>query len=73
MTHRLPRRAALLLPLAALPGCSLFDDVFALFEAGKLRAPVDRSIPLSQFADGLRRVADRQVIGKVVLVPESRS
>ena len=28
MTHRLPRRAALLLPLAALPGCGLIDSVF---------------------------------------------
>lgn len=28
MTHPLPRRAALLLPLAALPGCGLLDSVF---------------------------------------------
>ena len=39
-------------------------------EAGKLRAPVDRSLPLAQFADALRRVEGREVIGKIVLLPE---
>ena len=48
----------------------LFDELFSLFEAGKLRAPVDRSLPLSKFADALRRVERREVIGKIVLLPE---
>ncbi|KIU45360.1 MULTISPECIES: NADPH:quinone oxidoreductase family protein [Bradyrhizobium] len=48
----------------------LFDELFSLFEAGKLRAPVDRSLPLAQFADALRRVEGREVIGKIVLLPE---
>lgn len=48
----------------------LFDELFGLYEAGKLRAPVDRSLPLSKFADGLRGVEGREAIGKIVLLPE---
>ncbi|WP_407147133.1 NADPH:quinone oxidoreductase family protein [Bradyrhizobium sp. ORS 86] len=48
---------------------TLFDELFALFAAGQLGAPVDQTLPLAQFADGLRRVEQRRVIGKVVLVP----
>jgi NADPH:quinone reductase len=51
----------------------LFEELFGLYEAGKLRAPVDRSLPLSRFADGLRSVEGREVIGKIVLVPEQRT
>jgi NADPH2:quinone reductase len=50
----------------------LFDELFELYEAGKIRAPVDRALPLAQFADALRRVEAREVIGKIVLVPERR-
>jgi NADPH2:quinone reductase len=48
----------------------LFDELFGLFEAGKLRAPVDRSLPLAEFADALRSVEAREVIGKIVLTPD---
>ena len=48
----------------------LFDELFGFYEAGKLRAPVDRSLPLSEFARALRSVEAREVIGKIVLVPD---
>lgn len=48
----------------------LFEELFALYEDGKLRAPVDRSLPLARFAEALRSVESREVIGKVVLTPE---
>jgi NADPH2:quinone reductase len=47
----------------------LFGDLFRLFEEGRLRPVVDAVLPLSEFADALRRVEDRKVIGKVVLRP----
>jgi NADPH:quinone reductase len=51
----------------------LFDELFGLYDAGKLRAPVDRSLPLANFADAMRRVESREVIGKIVLLPEQRT
>ncbi|MGM4963032.1 NADPH:quinone oxidoreductase family protein [Tardiphaga sp. 1201_B9_N1_1] len=48
---------------------NLFDDLFKLFEDGHLRPVVDAALPLSQFAEALRRVENRKVIGKVVLRP----
>lgn len=48
---------------------TLFEELFALHQANKLRAPVDQTLPLSQFADALRRVERREVIGKIVLAP----
>jgi NADPH2:quinone reductase len=51
---------------------SLFDELFGLFESGKLRAPIDSAMPLPHFAKALRRIADRDVIGKIVLLPEQR-
>jgi NADPH2:quinone reductase len=48
---------------------TLFEELFALHTAGSLRAPVDQTLPLFQFADGLRRVEKREVIGKIILVP----
>src|SRR5262249_33209521 len=50
----------------------MFGELFELYEAGKLRAPVDRSLPLAKFADALRSVESRDVIGKIVLLPETR-
>lgn len=50
----------------------LFREMFDLFEAGKLRAPIDSSLPLSEFAAAMRRVEGRQAIGKIVLVPAAR-
>jgi NADPH2:quinone reductase len=48
---------------------TLFDDLFTLQAAGQLRASVDQTLPLDRFADALRRVEGREVIGKVVLEP----
>jgi NADPH2:quinone reductase len=48
---------------------ALFVDMFRLFEQGKLRPVIDKALPLASFAEGLRRVESRAVIGKVVLRP----
>ena len=48
---------------------TMFDDLFALFDQGRLHPAVDSELPLARFADALRRVQDRKVIGKVVLLP----
>ena len=48
----------------------LFDELFELYETGKIRAPVDRALPLENFADALSSVEGRDVIGKIVLLPE---
>ena len=50
----------------------LYGEMFDLYEAGKLRAPVDGSLPLADFATGMRRIESREVIGKIVLIPEQR-
>jgi len=49
---------------------TLFDELFELYANGKIRAPVDRALPLAKFADALRSVESREVIGKIVLLPE---
>ncbi|WP_431017089.1 NADPH:quinone oxidoreductase family protein [Bradyrhizobium pachyrhizi] len=51
----------------------LYGEMFDLFEAGELRAPVDGSLPLADFATAMRRVESRKVIGKIVLIPEQRT
>ncbi|MCP1845128.1 NADPH2:quinone reductase [Bradyrhizobium sp. USDA 4524] len=51
----------------------LYGEMFDLFEAGKLRAPVDGSLPLADFATAMRRVESRKVVGKIVLIPEQRA
>lgn len=51
----------------------LYGEMFDLFEAGKLRAPVDGSLPLADFATAMRRVESREVIGKIVLIPEQQT
>jgi NADPH:quinone reductase len=48
---------------------ALFSELFDLFAQEKLRPVVDKVLPLAEFADGLRRVENRAVIGKVVLRP----
>ena len=47
----------------------LYGELFALFEAGKLRPLVDTRLPLAEFAGALARVERREVIGKIVLEP----
>jgi alcohol dehydrogenase len=48
------------------------DDVTALLDlvqAGKLEAVIDETLPLEHAAEGLRRLEDRQVFGKLVVTP----
>ena len=48
---------------------TLFRELFELFEQGKLLPLVDITLPLDDFAEGMRRVERREAIGKVVLKP----
>jgi 2-desacetyl-2-hydroxyethyl bacteriochlorophyllide A dehydrogenase len=48
------------------------DDLQALMRmiaAGRIRPVIDKVLPLDQAAEGLRLIRDREVIGKVVVVP----
>jgi len=40
-----------------------------LVEDGKLKPVIDKILPLDQAREGLRMIADREVIGKVVVAP----
>ena len=66
MTRRLPRRAALLLPLGALPGCGLLDSVFG---SNKPPLPGRREAVLAA-RRGLE--ADPAARGPVALPPPAR-
>jgi NADPH2:quinone reductase len=44
-------------------------EIFALFEAGKLKPAPTVTRPLADFAQALQDVVDRRVAGRVVLVP----
>lgn len=44
-------------------------DCFDLMRSGRLEIVVDRTLPLDQAADAHRLLADRAVVGRVVLVP----
>jgi NADPH:quinone reductase-like Zn-dependent oxidoreductase len=52
---------------------SYYDDnlraLMKLITEGKLRPVIDKVLPLDQAPDGLRLIAEREVIGKVVVVP----
>jgi NADPH:quinone reductase-like Zn-dependent oxidoreductase len=52
---------------------SYYDDdlqaLMRLIQDGKIRPVVDKVLPLDQAAEGLRLIRDREVIGKVVVVP----
>lgn len=45
-----------------------FDDLFKLYEAGKIEPQVHDTLPLEQFADALDIVDQRRAVGKVVLL-----
>jgi NADPH2:quinone reductase len=47
----------------------MFDELFALHSAGKIAAPVDEILTLSDFAEALRRVERGEVVGKIALSP----
>jgi len=52
---------------------SFYDDNLAalmeLIAAGRMTPVIDKVLPLEQARDGLRLIEDREVIGKVVVVP----
>jgi len=52
---------------------SFYDDDLAallkLIAAGKMKPVIDKVLPLDQAREGLRLIADREVIGKVVVTP----
>jgi len=52
---------------------SFYDDNLAalmqLISEGKMKPVIDKVLPLEQARDGLRLIEDREVIGKVVVVP----
>jgi 2-desacetyl-2-hydroxyethyl bacteriochlorophyllide A dehydrogenase len=52
---------------------SFYDDDLAalmqLIAAGKIKPMIDKVLPLEQARDGLRLIAGREVIGKVVVTP----
>ena len=48
------------------------EDLVTLLEmvdAGRLKPVIDRVVPLAEAREGLRLLADREVIGKVIVVP----
>ena len=52
---------------------SFYDDdlraLMTLIAEGKMRPVIDKVLPLDQASEGLRLIADREVIGKVVVTP----
>jgi alcohol dehydrogenase len=52
---------------------SFYDDNLAalmeLISAGKIKPVIDKVLPLEEAREGLRLIQDREVIGKVVVVP----
>jgi NADPH:quinone reductase-like Zn-dependent oxidoreductase len=52
---------------------SFYDDnlkgLMDLIQAGKIKPVIDKVLPLEQAREGLRLIQDREVIGKVVVVP----
>lgn len=50
---------------------TMFADLFTLVEQGKLHPITDSTLPLENFAQGLHRLTERSVVGKVVLVPDA--
>jgi alcohol dehydrogenase len=48
------------------------EDLVTLLEmvdAGRLKPVIDRVVPLAEAREGLRLLTDREVIGKVIVVP----
>jgi NADPH2:quinone reductase len=47
-----------------------FAEVFSMYEAGKVRPAPSVTLPLGQFAEGLRMVRDRSARGRVILTQD---
>src|SRR5690554_6455796 len=52
-------------------GTEDFEALLAMVAAGTIDPPVSDVLPLSQAVEGLRKVRDREVLGKVVVTPWS--
>ena len=50
-------------------GRAEFQRLLSWFETGKLKAPIDRIYPLAEAATALRSLANREVVGKIVIAP----
>jgi NADPH2:quinone reductase len=50
-----------------------FEEVFALYEAGKVRPPPARQFPLARAREALEALLDREVRERIVLVPAASS
>ena len=48
-----------------------YDEVFAFYTAGKVKAPPSNSVPLVDFARAMHQVEDRTAPGRVVLLPQA--
>jgi alcohol dehydrogenase len=52
---------------------SFYDDDLAalmdMIQAGTLKPVIDKELPLEQAAEGLRMIRDREVMGKIVVIP----
>jgi len=49
-----------------------FDEIFALYEKGALKAPASETLPLDGFAQAMNMIRDRKAQSRLVLVPEPR-
>lgn len=49
-----------------------FDEIFALYEKGVLKAPMSETLPLDGFAQAMIQIRDRKAKTRLVLVPEQR-
>jgi NADPH2:quinone reductase len=50
-------------------GAAEFQRLLSWFETGRLKAHIDRTYKLHEAAAALRALADRQVVGKIVIAP----
>jgi len=50
-------------------GRAEFQRLLSWFETGRLKAHIDRTYRLNEAAAALRALADRQVVGKIVIMP----
>ena len=50
-------------------GRAQFRRLLSWFESGKIKAPIDRVYPLAEAPTALRSLANREVVGKIVIAP----
>jgi NADPH:quinone reductase len=48
-----------------------FEDVFALYAAGKLKPAPSETFPLERFAEALQKIQTRKALGRVILTPRA--